>query len=144
MGFQKDVAAWGIVDAIKAVHIEAHVVDTIASLVKSAGIENEVDLVEGMRTILFFTKEEQAEAYDEYEAAKAAGIDVSVAEWLTESEVEEVRRLFSPLYLISDVCRCRHMGHAIQRCAYRDILYGLSSSSPTCLNSRRTPHRPFP
>ncbi|KAI0248770.1 FAD dependent oxidoreductase-domain-containing protein [Lactifluus subvellereus] len=89
MGFQQDVAAWGIFEAIKAVHIEEHVTDTIASLVKSAGIENEVDLVEGMRTVLFFTKEEEVEAYDEYEAAKAAGVNVSAAEWLTESEVEK-------------------------------------------------------
>jgi phage-related protein len=92
LGFQKDVDEWGIFEAIKAVNIEAHVVDAITSLVKGAGIENEVDLVEGVRIVLFFTKEEQAEAYDEYEATKAAGINVSSAEWLTESEVEEVRR----------------------------------------------------
>ncbi|KAH9964389.1 FAD dependent oxidoreductase [Lactifluus volemus] len=89
LGFQKDVDEWGIFEAIKAVHIESHVVDAIASIVKGDGIENEVDLVEGVRTVLFFTKEEQAEAYDEYEAAKAAGMNVSSVEWLTESEVEE-------------------------------------------------------
>jgi hypothetical protein len=94
IGFQKDVAAWGISDAIKSVRIEEHVVDTIASLVTSAGLENEVDLVEGVRTILFFTKEEEAAAYSEYEAANVAGIDVSVVEWLTEGEAEQVCRPF--------------------------------------------------
>jgi phage-related protein len=98
LGFQKDVDEWGIFEAIKAVHIEAHVVDAITSLVKGTGIENEVDLVEGVRTVLFFTKEEQVEAYGEYEAAKAAGINVSSAEWLTEREVEEVRRSL-PLFV---------------------------------------------
>jgi kynurenine formamidase len=91
MGFGRDATAWGIYDAIRAVHIEDHVVDAISSLVKDAGVEDEVDLVEGSRTILFFTKEEEAEARDEYEAAKAVGIDVSVAEWLSESEVEKVQ-----------------------------------------------------
>ena len=64
---------------------------------KNAGLENEVDLVEGMRTILFFTKEEEARARDEYEAAKAAGINVSVAEWLAKDEVGRVRQQFSLL-----------------------------------------------
>jgi hypothetical protein len=87
-----DTAKWGIFDAIKSVRIEEHVVDAITSLVKSAGLENEVDLVEGVRTNLFFTDEEEAEARDEYEIAKAAGIDVSAVKWLSQSKVEEVRR----------------------------------------------------
>ena len=91
MGFDRDTTAWGIFEAIRAVHIEDHVVDAITSLVKDAGVEDEVDLVEGSRTILFFTKEEEAEARDEYEAAKAVGINVSVAEWLSEGEVEKVQ-----------------------------------------------------
>ena len=95
MGFQQDINAWGISEAVKAVHIEEHVTDTIASLVKSAGIENEVDLVESVRTVLFFTQEEEVKAYDEYEAAKAAGVNVSAVEWLSESEVEKVRQQFS-------------------------------------------------
>lgn len=91
MGFERDTTMWGIFDAIRAVHIEEHVVDAITSLVKDAGVEDEVDLVEGSRTILFFTKEEEAEARGEYEAAKAVGIDVSVVEWLSEDKVEKVQ-----------------------------------------------------
>jgi hypothetical protein len=34
-------------------------------------VKDEVDLVEGSRIILFFTKEEEAEARDKYKAAKA-------------------------------------------------------------------------
>lgn len=98
MGFGRDTMTWGIFDAIRAVHIEEHVVDVITSLVRNSGMENEVDLIEGTRTALFFTKEEEAAARDEYEAAKAAGIDVSVTEWLTEGEVEKVRQLFSLLF----------------------------------------------
>jgi len=95
MGFGSDATTWGIFDAVRAVHIEEHVVDVITSIVKNSGLENEVDLVEGTRTVLFFTKEEEVAARDEYESAKAAGIDVSVAEWFTEGEVEKVRQLFS-------------------------------------------------
>ena len=93
MGFVNNTATWGIFDAIKAVRIEEHVVDAITSLVKNAGLEDEVDLVEGVRTNLFFTSEEKVEAREEYEAAKAAGIDVSAVEWLSQRKVEEVRRI---------------------------------------------------
>ncbi len=93
MGFGRDTATWGIFDAIRAVNIEDHVVDAITSLVKDARVKDEVDLVEGSRTILFFTKEEEAEAWREYEAAKAVGINVSVVEWLSEGEVEKVQYL---------------------------------------------------
>jgi hypothetical protein len=93
MGFGRDTAEWGIFEAIRAVHLEDHVVDAITFLVKDAGLEDEVDLVEGSRTILFFTEEEEAEARDEYEAAKAAGINVSDVEWLSEDEIEKVRYL---------------------------------------------------
>jgi hypothetical protein len=99
MGFGRDTATWGVLDAIRGVNIEEHVVDEIISLVKNAGLESEVDLVEGVRTILFFTKEEEAGARVEYEAAKAAGINAS-AEWFTEDGVEKVRRFF---------CYCNHM-----------------------------------
>ena len=92
MGFVKDTATWGIFDAIKSVRIEEHVVNAITSLVKNAGLESEVDLVEGVRTNLFFTAEEKAKAQGEYEAAKAAGVDVSAVEWLSERKVEAVRQ----------------------------------------------------
>jgi hypothetical protein len=103
MGFGRDTAAWGIFDAIRAVHIEDHVVDAIASLVKDTGVEDEVDMVEGSRTNIFFTEDEEAEARYEYEVAKAAGINVSVVEWLSEGEVEKVqyvRRFSGPTIII--------------------------------------------
>jgi glycine/D-amino acid oxidase-like deaminating enzyme len=88
-----DTATWGIFDAIKSVRIEEHVVGAITSLVKNAGLENEVDLVEGVRTNIFFTAEEEAEARHEYDAARAAGVDVSSVEWLSQRKVEEVRQI---------------------------------------------------
>ncbi|KAI0262357.1 FAD dependent oxidoreductase [Gloeopeniophorella convolvens] len=88
MGFHENTVAWGIEDAMRAVRIEDHVVDAITSLVKDNGLQEEVDLVEGVRTNLFFTKEEETGSRREYEAAKAAGIDVSAAEWLLEGEVQ--------------------------------------------------------
>ncbi len=130
MGFVNDTATWGIFDAIKSVRIEEHVVDAITSLVKTAGLENEVDLVEGVRTNLFFTNEEEAEARDEYEAAKVAGVDVSTVEWLSQSEVEKVRQsiaaIISPWR--SPNYPRRHTERTILRCASRETRYGLSSS----------------
>ena len=97
MGFVKDTDTWGIFDAIRAVRIEEHVIDAITSLVISAGLEDEVGLVEGVRTDLFFTAEEKAKARGEYEAAKAAGVDVSAVEWLSERKVEAVRQITASL-----------------------------------------------
>ena len=122
-----DTAKWGIFDAIKSALIEEHVVDAITSLVKSEGLENEVDLVEGVRTNLFFTNEEEAGARYEYEAAKAA-IDVSAVKWLSQSKVEEVRRLrqiVSPRAL--DTPRHRLMERTTLQCAFQEIRYGLSN-----------------
>jgi hypothetical protein len=140
-GFGGHATTWGISDAVRAVHIEEHVVDVITSLVKEAGLKDEVDLVEDVRTILFSTKEEEVGARDEYEAAKAAGINVSVAEWLTEGETEKVRQLL-PLSWPSD-------DNWFRRCTERDIRqsvsqetpYGRSSSSLTYSDSRRTRHQ---
>jgi hypothetical protein len=142
-GFGRHATTWGISDAIRAVHIEKHVVDAITSLVKEVGLEDEVDLVEGVRTILFPTKEEEAGARAEYEAAKAAGIDVSVAEWLTEDEVEEVRQPFSSSWPYGDNWFRRRTEHDIRRSAYQETRYGLSSSSHTYSNSPRTPREPY-
>jgi hypothetical protein len=84
--------------------------------VKDAGVEDEVDLVEGSRIKLLFTKEEEAEARDEYEAAKAVGINVSVAEWLSEGEVEKVQELSLISSPHGDICfvdiRCAISGSA--------------------------------
>jgi hypothetical protein len=146
MGFGADTTAWGIFDAIRAVRIEEHVVNTMASLVNNARLENEVDLVEGVRTILFFTSEEEARARDEYEAAKAAGINVSAVEWLSEGEVEKVRQFFSSSsrQFYHDSCLCRHTERAFRQCASQATQYGPSSLLPSYSNLLRTPHRLYP
>ena len=122
-----DTAKWGIFDAIKSVLIEEHVVDAITSLVKSEGLENEVDLVEGVRTNLFFTNEEEAGARYEYEATKAVGIDVSAVKWLSQSEVEEVRRLRQIIFprALNNTLRRRLTEHITLQCAFQEIRYGL-------------------
>ncbi len=127
MGFVNDTVTWGIVDAIKSVLIEQHVVDAITSLVKHAGLEHDVDLVEGVRTNIFFTREEEEQAREDYEAARAMGVDVSAVEWLSQSQVEEVRwsitaspQMFH--YLLRDTER------PIPQCASPGTRYGLSSS----------------
>ena len=132
----------GISDAIRDVHIEKHVVDAITFLVKEAGLvlAGGWGLVEGFRTILYSTKEEEAGTRDEYDVAKAAGINVSGAKWLTEGEVEEVRQLVcyhSPGTTIgfTDVRSTMFGG------PHRRRRYGLSSSPLTYSNSRRMPCR---
>jgi len=117
LGFRRDIAAWGIFDAIRAVHIEEHVVDAIVSLVKDAGLEDEVDLVQSGRTVLFLTEEEEAEAREEYEIAQAAGIDVSVAEWLAQDKVEKVHLCF-PRYNRMTITVSAEIRSAISGSAY--------------------------
>jgi hypothetical protein len=146
MGFGAGTTAWGIFDAIRAVRIEEHVVNTMVSLVNNARLEDQVDLVEGVRTILFFTSEEEAGARDEYEAAKAAGINVSAVEWFSEGEVEKVRQFFSSSSRQSyhDSYLCRHTERDIRQCASQATQYGPSSLSLSYSNLLRTPHRLYP
>ncbi|OSC96675.1 FAD dependent oxidoreductase [Trametes coccinea BRFM310] len=82
-------ALFGVDDARRAIALEQRTVSEIIKLVEEAGKNSELDLVAGGRGHLMFTELEIAAIKADYEAAKAAGIDVSKVEWLTKEQVEK-------------------------------------------------------
>ncbi|KAI0782801.1 FAD dependent oxidoreductase [Abortiporus biennis] len=80
---------YGTDEALRALAIEKYTVDAISKIIKSNGKESEVDLVPGGRLNLFFTQNEHDEAIMDFEAAKAAGADISDIEWFSKEEVEK-------------------------------------------------------
>ncbi|KAI0057377.1 FAD dependent oxidoreductase [Artomyces pyxidatus] len=87
--FRRNVKAFGYYDAIKGVDIEEHVASEIARILKTEGLEDKVDFVDGGRINLLFTQEEEDEAREDYEAAKIAGVDLSSVQWLSKEDVQK-------------------------------------------------------
>ena len=77
-------------EAIKGLELENHTAAQVAKILKDNNKVDDVDFVPGGRVILLFTALEQQAARVEYEAAKAAGIDVSDVQWLSKDEVQSV------------------------------------------------------
>lgn len=77
-------------DAVRALALEQHTVSEMAKLLKGNNKEDFVDLTHGGRLILLFTDQEHSEVKADYEAAKAAGIDMSGVQWLVKEEVWNV------------------------------------------------------
>lgn len=70
--------------------IERYTVDEIVKTIQQNGAEDDVDLVSGGRTVLFFSEEERLAARADYDAAKSAGAQLDDVEWLTKDESREV------------------------------------------------------
>ncbi|PIL27976.1 hypothetical protein GSI_09920 [Ganoderma sinense ZZ0214-1] len=79
----------GTDDAIRAVDLEHHTVADIVNILSNANKEKETDLVQGGHITLLFTQPEIEQAKADYEAAAAAGIDVSDVHFLTRDEVQK-------------------------------------------------------
>ena len=95
-------ARYGAEEGKRSLEIERYTAAEIRTILKEHGQLDSVDFVSGGRVVLFFTAQEQESAREDYEAAKAAGIDVTDAQWLSKEEVEQVclsRDLF---------CSCAH------------------------------------
>ena len=97
LDFASDWKAHGLEEARRAVEIEEYTAIEIAKLVREHGLEHMIDYVAGGRTIPAFSSAELNEMKTSYEAAKAAGIDVSAIRWLTSNEVHEVEPAFVSL-----------------------------------------------
>ena len=80
---------YGQDDAVRAISLEQYTASEIVKLVKTAGKEEEVDLVAGGHMTLLFTEAEVIEAKADYAAAQAAGIKVDQVEFLTKEDVLE-------------------------------------------------------
>lgn len=81
---------FGQEDAIRSLELERYTSTEIRKIVEETGRIGDVDLVSDGRVILLFSKEEEENTRSEFEAAKAAGIDVSEVEWFTKEETTKV------------------------------------------------------
>lgn len=89
--FRATSAAFGVFDALRGAALEAHVADELARIVAAHDLAEKVDMVDAGRVNLFFTEVEEAEARADWDAASAAGVDVSGVEWLSKEDTDEVR-----------------------------------------------------
>ena len=62
----------------------------VVGFLKSTGKEAEVDLVAGGNTTMWMSDEEAAQGNADYEAAKAAGVDLTGVHLLTKDEMLKV------------------------------------------------------
>lgn len=81
---------FGQEDAIRSLELERYTSSEIRKILQGSNKVDDVDLVSDGRVILLFSKQEEELTRAEFEAAKAAGINLSDVEWLTKDETEEV------------------------------------------------------
>lgn len=80
-------------EAIKTYLLEKYTADSLVNFISTRGLQDEVDLVEGGHITLLRTEQEEIDARNDYEAAKAAGL---IAEgemgvrWLGNEELQKV------------------------------------------------------
>ncbi|KAE9401989.1 FAD dependent oxidoreductase [Gymnopus androsaceus JB14] len=84
-------ARYGQQEALKALELEKHTANDVLEFISSQNIADAVDLVAGGHVTMFATDGEYSRAKDDYEAAKAAGVDLEGVEWLS---VEEMRSTY--------------------------------------------------
>jgi len=84
--------AYGTEEAKKVHLIEKYTETELLKIVKENNIEDTIDLSSGAHLILYITDKEENDARADYEAAKAAGLDVSKVEWLSKEAMQAVSR----------------------------------------------------
>ncbi|VDB83241.1 unnamed protein product [Peniophora sp. CBMAI 1063] len=89
LDFASDWKSHGLEDAKRAFEIEQYTAREIFRLVQEHSLEQAVDYVAGGRTVPAFSEHELEAMKTNYEAAKAAGLDVSAIEWLSKEKVEK-------------------------------------------------------
>jgi hypothetical protein len=78
-------------EAKKQYYLEQHTASELLDIIYANKWENEVDLVNGGHLQLLTTKEEETAMRMDYEAAKAAGLDVDPVGWISKEEMFNVR-----------------------------------------------------
>ncbi len=70
--------------------IQRYTVAQVLKIVHDLGQENHVDLVSNAHVDILFTEEELVSAKADYEAAQAAGVDLSYVDWLSREQMKTV------------------------------------------------------
>lgn len=80
-------------EAIKTYLLEKYTADSLVDFINDRNLEDEVDLVEGGHITLLRTEQEEIDARNDYEAAKAAGLiadgEMGVR-WVGNEELQQV------------------------------------------------------
>lgn len=85
-------------EAIKTYLLEKYNADSLVDFINTRGLQDEVDLVEGGHITLLRTEQEETDARNDYEAAKAAGLIVEGVRWLGNEELQKVSFSLSRLF----------------------------------------------
>ncbi|KAF9068891.1 FAD dependent oxidoreductase [Rhodocollybia butyracea] len=79
---------YGQQEALKALKLEQHTATSILQFISAQNFAESVDLVAGDHITTFLTDEELLRAKADYDATKAAGVDLSDVDWLSKEEMQ--------------------------------------------------------
>lgn len=90
-------AAHNTSEAVRTFRVEQYTAESVVDFIKQRKLDEKVDLVQGGHVTLFSTSDEEKGAREDYEAAKAAGVDVGSKwdrenglRWLANEELVKV------------------------------------------------------
>lgn len=90
---------YGAEEAKKSYALENYVSSELLKVIKQEGWDEDLDLVEGGRTTMFMTEEEEQRVRRDWETARTAGLErVDEVIWLGREEMQAVSN--SVLFLI--------------------------------------------
>lgn len=106
LGFHKRELLFGTSDAAKGFRLESHTSFEILEILRQKKLSENVDLVEGGHITLLVTDEEGDEIHKDYEAAKAAGVNLTGVEWVSKEEMLSVSNYLNGCFhwRISPLC----------------------------------------
>jgi glycine/D-amino acid oxidase-like deaminating enzyme len=88
------VSKYGTEQAVRSFELENHTASEIVKLISDEGWTDAVDLVENGHTTLLFTSSELAGVEADFNAAKAAGMNLAEVNWLSKEEAHRVSRSY--------------------------------------------------
>jgi hypothetical protein len=86
---------YGQQEALKALKLEKHTATRILQFISVQNLAESVDLVAGDHITTFLTDKELVRAKADYDATKAAGVDLSDVDWLSKEEMQAVNFILS-------------------------------------------------
>lgn len=81
---------YGVDHALRTLDLERHTASAMVDIVHRENMETKVDLVDGGHIELIFTNEEADYMKADYDAAKAAGVNLDGVEWLSKEFMQSV------------------------------------------------------
>ncbi|TFK68906.1 FAD dependent oxidoreductase [Pluteus cervinus] len=87
VGFHQKEQLFGTSDAAKGFALENHTSQEIVDIIHQHGLGPAVDLVKGGHITLFVTDKEEAQVRADYDAAKAAGVELHEIKWISKEEM---------------------------------------------------------